>query len=95
MEEREKLVGNEDNDYIFLSERKAPLSLQLTNHTLNKHRTNAGIEKKVNNTTLRNTYAMKMFNSGMGVEELSRLLGHTTINFTSTFYSEYVSRQKG
>lgn len=95
MEERQKLVGNEDNDYIFLSERKAPLSLQLTNHTLNKHRTHAGLEKKVNNTTLRNTYAMKMFNSGMGVEELSRLLGHTTINFTSTFYSEYISRQKG
>lgn len=94
MEERKKLVKEENNDYLFLSERKAPLSLQLTNYTLNKYRINAGLEKKVNNSTLRNTFVMRMFDSGMKIEELSRLLGHTTINFTSAFYSEYVSRQK-
>ena len=94
MELREKLASAIGEDYLFLSERKAPLSLQLTNYTLNKHRNNAGLEKKVNNTTLRNTFVMKMFENGMAVEELSKLLGHSAINFTSTFYAEYVSRQQ-
>lgn len=91
--ERQQLLKGEANDFLFLSERKSPLSLQLSNYTLNKHRENAGIEKRINNSTLRNTFVMEMFDWGMGIEELSQKLGHTSINFTSTFFSEYIRRQ--
>ena len=94
MLERERLIGEEDH-FLFLSERKSPMSLQLANHTLNKHKEYSGIEKRINNSTLRNTYVMNMFEAGMGIEELSQKLGHTSINFTSTFFSEYLTRQKG
>ena len=92
MVERERLIGEEDH-FLFLSERKSPLSLQLANHTLNKHKEYSGIEKRINNSTLRNTYVMNMFEASMGIEELSQKLGHTSINFTSTFFSEYLTRQ--
>ena len=43
---------------------------------------------------LRDTFAVRRLNSGMLLEDVSRLLGHSSVKVTETYYAKWVSSRK-
>ncbi len=79
-EARPKLLGkklDEGNAPLWLSSKGAALSLKDISGMVRKHRTNAGMDKKVTPHSLRRAFATHMLNNGANVEHIRQMLGHS------------------
>lgn len=85
---REYISTRNDNvEYLFVSERKphAPLKKNMLEAIIREvgHRSN--VRKRVTPHILRHTCATQAVNSGMPIEDVSKLLGHSSVNTTMIY----------
>lgn len=45
-------------------------------------------------TPLRDTFAVRKLLSGMAIEDLSRLLGHSSVKITEQYYAKWIRARK-
>ena len=69
------------NEFLFMGQRGKPLSPTAISHIVSKYAKKAGLEN-VTAHNLRHTFARSMLNNGVSIGDVSRLLGHTTVETT-------------
>ena len=87
--EREKLEI--DSPLFLVSNRGAAISIQNSNQALKKYGDRLGFGRKVSNIALRHTYAINLLKLGVSIEEVNRLLGNKTAQYTATLYQSYIN----
>ena len=75
---------SEDGDMIFYNAKHEPLKAGGVRHILNELGQRAGVEN-VHPHRFRRTFATKLVNRGMDIQEIMRLMGHSNINTTMTY----------
>ena len=87
--EREK--AGITSDLFLVSNRGTTISIQNSNQALQKYGNRLGFGRKVSNIALRHTYAINLLKLGVSVEEVTRLLGNKTTQYTSILYQSYIN----
>ncbi|MCK6208333.1 tyrosine-type recombinase/integrase [Cytobacillus firmus] len=78
MENREK-----DSDYILVSSKSSQLSTRAAQHILKKYSTQIGIE--ITPHSLRHTYCKQLADSGVGLQSIADLAGHSSMDTTRIY----------
>lgn len=73
---------NNESPYIFVSERKTPLSTRTIRHIVNEAGRKAEIEFQVNAHSLRHATGYKLANDGLDLRMIQDYLGHKNISNT-------------
>ena len=82
---------NVNGDYLFYNKWKEPMNTGGVRHTLNKIAERAEVTN-VHPHRFRRTFATGMANRGMDIQEIARLLGHSSLNTTLKYV--YSSEEK-
>lgn len=78
LENREK-----DSDYILVSSKSSHLSTRAAQHILKKYSTQLGIE--ITPHSLRHTYCKQLADSGVGLQSIADLAGHSSMDTTRIY----------
>ncbi|MBZ9536532.1 tyrosine-type recombinase/integrase [Cytobacillus oceanisediminis] len=78
LEKREK-----DSDYILISSKSNRLSARAAQHILKKYSNQLGIE--ITPHSLRHTYCKQLANSGVGLQSIAELAGHSSMDTTRIY----------
>ncbi|MCM3412843.1 tyrosine-type recombinase/integrase [Ureibacillus sp. MALMAid1270] len=78
LENREK-----DSDYILVSSKSSQLSTRAAQHILKKYSTQIGIE--ITPHSLRHTYCKQLADSGVGLQSIADLAGHSSMDTTRIY----------
>ncbi len=89
---REKLLGNEDSNALFLNRYGNRIAQRRIQYLLKKYATKAGISRRVHPHMLRHTFATHMLDGGADLRVVQELLGHT--NLSSTQIYTHVTRSQ-
>ena len=81
----EKLQALETNNYIFLSNRKRPLSGVMAHKAIKGAASRAGIARSVSCHTLRHSHASHALVNGASLVAVRDQLGHSSISVTSQY----------
>lgn len=82
------LAAREDtNEYLFVSERQphGPILKATVERTVRIIGERAGLARKLTPHVLRHTTATQAVNRGMSIEDVSKLLGHVSVNTTMIY----------
>ena len=102
---RPKLLKNEDEPHVFLSNLGKPISNRGIQYVMQKTFNQAGISGKVHPHELRHTFATAMINNGADLRSVQELLGHSSLSATQIYthvtmahlksdYEKYFPRNK-
>lgn len=102
---RPKLLKNEDEQHVFLSNLGNPISNRGIQYVMQKTFNQAGISGKVHPHELRHTFATAMINNGADLRSVQELLGHSSLSATQVYthvtmahlksdYEKYFPRNK-
>lgn len=102
---RPKLLKNEDEQHVFLSNLGNPISNRGIQYVMQKTFNQAGISGKVHPHELRHTFATAMINNGADLRSVQELLGHSSLSATQIYthvtmahlksdYEKYFPRNK-
>lgn len=80
-------------EYLFLNFKGEVLSRQGFWKIIKGYASLAGIEKRIDSNTLRNSFAVHLLQNGADIKTLQELLGHSEISAT-LFYSTVTKRSK-
>ncbi|MFE7063856.1 tyrosine-type recombinase/integrase [Sutcliffiella sp. NPDC057660] len=72
-----------DSDYILVSSRSSQLSTRAAQHILKKYSTLLGIE--ITPHSLRHTYCKQLADSGVGLQSIADLAGHSSMDTTRIY----------
>jgi integrase/recombinase XerD len=72
-----------DSDYILVSSRSSQLSTRAAQHMLKKYSTQLGIE--ITPHSLRHTYCKQLADSGVGLQSIADLAGHSSMDTTRIY----------
>ncbi|MEK5104945.1 tyrosine-type recombinase/integrase [Cytobacillus sp. FSL M8-0252] len=72
-----------DSDYILVSSRSSLLSTRAAQHILKKYSTQLGIE--ITPHSLRHTYCKQLADSGVGLQSIADLAGHSSMDTTRIY----------
>lgn len=72
-----------DSDYILVSSKSNQLSTRAAQHILKKYSKQIGIE--VTPHSLRHTYCKQLANSGVGLQSIAELAGHSSMDTTRIY----------
>ncbi len=86
-------VPKENEEYIFLSTKRTPISNMHINRIIKDYCKRAGIDKeRLSSHKLRHTFATLMLHeAGLELEQVSELMGHSSCNTTKR-YTNHVSK---
>jgi integrase/recombinase XerD len=90
---RPELLGDNEEDALFLNYRGRPLTRQGLWLIVKQRAAEVGIERDVTPHTLRHSFATHMLNGGAGLREVQQLLGHANISSTQ-IYTKVSTRRK-
>ena len=78
--------GSVEYDNVFLARNGTSMDVRTVRYRIQKYYLEAGIRKKASVHTLRHTFATRMADAGMEMQELAKILGHTDISMTYRYY---------
>lgn len=82
---RPQLVGNADEDHIFVNLRGGALSRQGLYKIVQGHARSAGLDARMSPHTLRHTFATHLLAGGCDLRSLQEMLGHADIGTTQVY----------
>jgi integrase/recombinase XerD len=82
---RPQLVGNTDQNHIFVNLRGGALSRQGLYKIVQGHARSAGLEARMSPHTLRHTFATHLLAGGCDLRSLQEMLGHADIGTTQVY----------
>lgn len=74
---------DKDSDYILISSKSNQLSTRAAQHILKKYSAQLGIE--ITPHSLRHTYCKQLANSGVGLQSIAELAGHSSMDTTRIY----------
>lgn len=79
--------GHTPTDYVCLNRKKNPIQTESVRRTLNRILKNIGMkDANVGPHTLRHTFGSILYENGVQLKEISKLLGHSSITTTANIY---------
>lgn len=84
-EARPKLLKDESEKHVFLSNLGKPISERGIQYVMQKTFNQAGISGKVHPHELRHTFATAMINNGADLRSVQELLGHSSLSATQIY----------
>lgn len=88
-EYRNKLMGKNNYNELFLNNHGKPITRQGFNFILENIRVSSGIEKKITPHVLRHSFATHLLEGGADLRSIQEMLGHENIS-TTNIYTEVV-----
>lgn len=82
MQARQQLVGNKDEQTVFVNCTGNPMTRQGFWKIVKQYAKKAGISDRITPQTLRNSFAAHMIENGADIQSVSELLGHSDISST-------------
>ncbi len=82
---RPKLVGNADENHVFVNLRGGALSRQGLYKIVQGHAHSAGLDARMSPHTLRHTFATHLLAGGCDLRSLQEMLGHADIGTTQVY----------
>jgi integrase/recombinase XerD len=82
---RPKLVGNADENHVFVNLRGGALSRQGLYKIVQGHARSAGLDARMSPHTLRHTFATHLLAGGCDLRSLQEMLGHADIGTTQIY----------
>ncbi len=89
LEYRNKLLGKNNYNELFLNNHGKPISRQGFNFILENIRVSSGIEKEITPHVLRHSFATHLLEGGADLRSIQEMLGHENIS-TTNIYTEVV-----
>ncbi|PIN91959.1 hypothetical protein COU61_01640 [Candidatus Pacearchaeota archaeon CG10_big_fil_rev_8_21_14_0_10_35_13] len=80
-----EIEGLEEEDYLFISNRKKKYSVRSIQQIIKKAARKAGIKKRVHPHTMRHSYATHLIERNHGINEVQALLGHKSPETTMIY----------
>lgn len=93
-EARPKLLKDEHEQHVFLSNLGKPISERGIQYVMQKTFNQAGISGKVHPHELRHTFATAMINNGADLRSVQELLGHSSLSATQIYTHVTMSHLK-
>ena len=85
-------IQKRNKGYVFLSNKKGRYSIRSIIRIVNQYaRKSKFISKTIGSHALRRTYASFLLNQGIGIDKISKLLGHASIRTTLTYLYEIIN----
>lgn len=82
---RGNMVGEGDNEYLFVNCSGKPMSRQGFWKLLKKYAKNAGIQADITPHTLRHSFAAHLVANGADLKSVQEMLGHSDISTTQVY----------
>ena len=89
---RPQLVGNADENHVFVNLRGGALSRQGLYKIVQGHARSAGLDARMSPHTLRHTFATHLLAGGCDLRSLQEMLGHADIGTTQVY--THLSRER-
>lgn len=88
---REKMMGETENEYLFVNCSGKPMSRQGFWKLIKYYADKAGIEKEITPHTFRHSFAAHLLENGADVHSVQKMMGHADVSTTQM----YVEMQAG
>ncbi len=89
---RPVLMGQQQSDYLFVTNRADGMTRQAFWHIIKRHATKSGINKEISPHTLRHAFATHLLNHGADLRVVQLLLGHADLS-TTQIYTHIASQR--
>ena len=84
-ESRSKFITENDNSYLFLSNRGKQISRKSCWYLITNYAKKVLLQKKVSPHTLRHAFATHLINHGADLRSVQMLLGHSSLSTTQIY----------